>query len=397
MTVDKQPPLPHVAFVDQTGQLGGAELSLLDVIRSYPGKKRAVLFEDGPFAEALRFSQIETHVCPLGKRASAVRKQAGLVSKVSAVGDLLDHRRRLKQLLRGCDVVYTNTAKALVAGALANLGSGRKLIYHLRDMINASHFSSHNRRLLVTLANRCASRVIANSAATADAFVAAGGRQSAVEVVYNGFDLMPFDAARAASDESRITLRRELDTPLDARVVAVVGRLAAWKGQHVAVDALAQMESVHLWIVGDALFGEDDEYRDLLQRLVNEKSLHSRVHFLGQRTDVLDILQAVDVVAHCSTAPEPFGRVLVEGMLSRRPLVASRAGGALEIVSHGETGLLAEPGNADDLAVQIRRLFEESGLAARLVDQAERSAAERFGLPEIATQINQIITTAASG
>ncbi len=131
--------------------------------------------------------------------------------------------------------------------------------------------------------------------------------------------------------------------------MAVFGRLAPWKGQQLAIKALRKLPGVHLMLVGDALFGEAD-YKLELQRLAADPAVAGRVHFLGFRRDVFPLMQAADVVLHASIAPEPFGRVIVEAMLSRRPILAARAGGAAEIVSDNVDGWLFTPGDETALA-----------------------------------------------
>ncbi len=103
-------------------------------------------------------------------------------------------------------VAYVNTAKALVVASLAFRHRATPMVYHLRDIVTSSHLSRANRWALVTLANCYAARVIANSQATADAFVAAGGKRQLVTVIPNGFDPEPFDRAieqRKADVENR--------------------------------------------------------------------------------------------------------------------------------------------------------------------------------------------------
>ena len=120
------------------------------------------------------------------------------------------------------------------------------------------------------------------------------------------------------------------------------GRLAAWKGQHVFIRALAGVPDLHAVIVGGALFGEE-AYEADLKRLCAELGVADRVHFLGFRRDIPRLMRMMDLIVHASTAPEPFGRVLVEAMLARTPLIASRAGGALEIVQDRVSGRLVAP------------------------------------------------------
>jgi glycosyltransferase involved in cell wall biosynthesis len=91
-------------------------------------------------------------------------------------------------------------------------------------------------------------------------------------------------------------------------------------------------------------------------------------------------MRLVDVVLHTSTAPEPFGRVVVEGMLARRPVVATRQGGVLEIVEDGVTGRLVPPGNAAALAHTLKDLLATPDAAARLAANGYARARATFSV-----------------
>ena len=100
----------------------------------------------------------------------------------------------------------------------------------------------------------------------------------------------------------------------------------------------------------------------------------------GYRSDVADCVNALDVMIHASTDPEPFGRVLLEGMALRKPLVASRGGAVPEIVVDGETGLLFEPGDADDLDHALGDLVGNTGRRNRMGEAGYRRLIDEFGL-----------------
>src|SRR5262249_31786566 len=134
---------------------------------------------------------------------------------------------------------------------------------------------------------------------------------------------------------------------------------AAWKGQHVALAAVAALPEVQLIVVGDAMFGER-AYADDLRRRAKDLGIADRVHFLGFRTDVAYLMRMVDIVLHTSVAAEPFGRVILEGMLAERPVVATDAGGAREIVLNGLTGLLVPPGDPQALRVAMAELLPDA-------------------------------------
>src|SRR4028119_2423914 len=317
-----------ILFLDQSGKPGGAELCLIDIAKPYRDSCLVGLFVDGSFRQLLEQQQIPVEV--LATEAIKVRKESSLTQSLSSVTALLPLIARVVQLSQNYDLIYANTQKALVVGALASFLGRRPLVYHLHDILSTDHFSRTNRRLAVTLANRFASLVIANSKASQAAFLEAGGRSGITHVVYNGFEPEVYQ-----SDPSNIRqLKKQLE--LDGRfIVGHFSRLSPWKGQHILIEALAHCpEDVTAILVGDALFGEQD-YAQQLHKQVAELGLEQRVRFLGFRSDIPQLMAVCDLVAHTSTAPEPFGRVIVEAMLSGTPVVATSSGGAIELVEPG--------------------------------------------------------------
>jgi glycosyltransferase involved in cell wall biosynthesis len=368
---------PRILFIDHAGSLGGAELYLRDVVQPYRASSTVAVFEPGPFPDRLREDRIATIVLR-GDLDSlqAVQKGSRLVDAVRAFPGLA---RRIQQLLphaRHHDVLFANSQKALIVGALTGVLARRPVIWNLHDMLTADHFSRLNRRVAVTCANLCVKRVIVNSEATRAAFAESGGHVQKTQLVYNGISPRPFEAV---SPEDVERVRAPLDLP-DAPLVGVFSRLAPWKGQHVAIRSLANVPGVHLLLVGDALFRGDTAYVRQLEQLVDHLDLSDRVHFLGFRDDVPTLMHLVDIVAHTSTAPEPFGRVVVEGMLAGRPVVATRAGGPREIIAHNRTGKLVPPEDPDQLTRALHSLLRNRTAAATMAERGRRDARERFSV-----------------
>ena len=241
------------------------------------------LFSDGPFRESLEQLKVRVHLLSLGK-VGEIRKEGSFASALSGVPALLRLRKDLGALANGFDVVYANSQKAFLLGALARKGN-QKLIWHLRDMLTADHFSPFMRKAAVMAGNKSASTVIVNSKATLESFVQAGGRRSKAVVVYNGISEEPFNTI-ADSDVEK--LRKEIGVE-GKFVLGVFGRLSPWKGQDVVIDALAQLPDAHVVIVGEALFGEQ-AYADGLRTRARMKGAEDRVHFLriSQRYSCFD-------------------------------------------------------------------------------------------------------------
>ena len=365
---------PRALFIDHAGVLGGAELSLLDVASAFGARAEVVLLADGPFRMALEARGIAVSVLPLGA-LQHVKKSTRLPSP-AALADTIRVARRVAKHASGHTVLCANSQKAFVVALAAGLIAGRPVVWYLRDILAPPHFSRTNITAAVTLANLRAARIIANSRATADAFIAAGGRKALVRVVHNGIDFAPFDAI---DDMAAEAARKQLGVPARAYLVAMFGRFHEWKGQQVLLNALATLPDVHALIVGAPLFGEE-AFGSALTAQATRLGLDGRVHFLGFRADVPLLMRAADVIVHASVYPEPFGRVIVEGMLAGRPVIAARAGGVIEIVDDGDTGVLVTPGDASALAQAIDALRTDPAGAAAMAERGRTHARHRFSL-----------------
>lgn len=376
-----------VVFLDQSGQLGGAELFLADLAQACSAWSRVVLLEEGPFVDLLRQRGVMVESVSLPPESKALSKSAGITSLLRVAPQLLAFYQEVRRRLEDATLVYCNTPKAIVLGGLVAWLSRRHLVVHLHDLLTDEHFSPMNLKLLQFFARR-AGLVIANSNATAETFVATGGRRAVVEVVYNGFE--PSQFARP-SDFLQSVVRKRLGLPTGF-LIGIFGRLTRWKGQHIALEALRSLPGVHLVVVGEALFTEDDRaYRDELQRTAEEPGLQGRVHFLGFQSDVTPLLQAMDVVVHCSVAAEPFGRVIVEAMLAGTPVVATHGGGVDEIITDGEDGFLVPPADPPALALAVGKIIQDPALGAKLSSVALASASERFSMEKTVGCIRQLL------
>jgi glycosyltransferase involved in cell wall biosynthesis len=373
-----------ILFLDQSGKLGGAELCLMDVATPWRDSCLVALFSDGPFKTLLDRQGIPAQV--LTTQAIKARKESSLIQGLTSFSQLIPLILNVARLSRRYDLIYANTQKALVVGAIASLLSRRPLVYHLHDILSLEHFSPTNLKLAIALANRFATLVIANSKATESAFIAAGGSSKLVSIVYNGFEAKQF----LDLDTHRPSLRKQLGLE-DSFVVGHFSRLSPWKGQHVLIDALPRCpDNVMALFVGDALFGEED-YAAQLHRQIEALGLEHRVRFLGFRSDIPNLMAACDLVAHTSTAPEPFGRVIVEAMLCQRPVIAAAAGGAAELVDHEQTGWLCPPRDPQKLAEIVTACYRHPERTGEIAKQARAQALQKFDVANINRQIKQLL------
>ncbi|MDB4883292.1 MAG: glycosyl transferase group 1 [Gemmatimonadetes bacterium] len=377
-----------VLFVDHASVMGGAQLSLLDIAEAHKQHGAIALLEDGAFATALEARGVR--VIQLGGGAALRKvKKASRFPGMRPLLVTLRVARDLARVAKPFDVLYANTPKSFLVAALAGLIARKPVIWHLRDIFDDGHFSRANVRAVVTAANWLAARVIANSHASADAFVTAGGKKALVTVVHNGIDPAPYDALPA---DARATVRAELGIPEDVFLVGSFSRLHPWKGQSVLLDAVEQMPGAHAIVVGGALFSGEGRYEVELRTRVAGPSFGGRVSMLGPRDDIPRLLAACDVVVHTSVLAEPFGRVLVEAMLAKRAVVASRAGGVPEVVTDGATGLLVPPGDVGALRDALELLRKNPARMAQLARAGAVHARLRFSRVTMLAGVNAVLT-----
>jgi len=165
-------------------------------------------------------------------------------------------------------------------------------------------------------------------------------------------------------------------------VVAMFSILQPWKGQHVFLQAIAKVaktyrEPFRVLLAGDAPNGSR-EYPERLKALAAELGIADRINFQGHVRDVFGILAQTDIAVHASIKPEPFGRVIAEAMIAGVAVIATRGGGAAEIVHHEQTGLHVPMGDVDALAGAIERLLRDAELRRTLGQRAREFALREF-------------------
>ncbi len=386
--VTKEVPLAklRVVYLDHTAQMSGGEIALLRLLPHLANvEPHVVLAEDGPFADALTAEGISVEVVQMPARARETRKGSVRLGRLSplAVAASVVYTLRIARRLHvlSPDLVHTNSLKAGVYGAIATRIVGIPVIWHVRDRIADDYLPASAAWFVRSLIRHLANFVIVNSHAT---LLTLGG------------------AIRAEVVHSVVPEVVSLDRPLEVRgagtesVFGIIGRLAPWKGQDVFLEAFARAFPVgkqSAVIVGAPLFGEEEkQYASGLLELARELGIADRVEFRGFRSDVWGELARMDVLVHASTIPEPFGQVILEGMVSGIAVVASAEGGPLELITPSVDGELYPPGDVERLAAILRELDSDPKRRRRL-GEAARVRARDFLPGPTAVRVESIYHT----
>lgn len=373
-------------FVNHASKLGGAEYILLSILRRFGPDSALWLFQDGPLRLALADGAVPVLLPRRPSGLASIKRDKGLAGAAlplawSMAAMTLEIARAARRF-RG---IYANSQKAFVLSALAATLARRPLIWHLHDILVPAHFGRGQIRLLKHLVPR-ATRIIVPSQAAADALAALGVGADRVRVVPNGVTLDPAHMTPCL----RPQLRDQLGIPAHAFVFGVFSRLSPWKGQHVALRALARNADMWCVVAGDALFGED-EYAASLHRLASELGVQDRVRFLGHRTDVPALMTMADAVVHPSLDPEPFGRTLVEALLCGTPVIATDSGAAPSILDGGAAGFLVEPNDPDAIADALRTVARGGEQVRETVERGRRRAQAEYAEDSMQDRVMSVL------
>jgi len=215
------------------------------------------------------------------------------------------------------------------------------------------------------------------------------------DVVYDALDEAAFMPQRSAAD-----IRTELGIENGGPCLGVVGNIQEWKGQTVLVEAMARVvaavPTARALIVG-GVHRAGAAYNQQLEERIRALHLERVVSVTGFRTDIADVMNALDVVVHTSVRPEPFGRVILEAMLLGKPVVATAAGGVPELIQDGETGFLTPPGDAERLAERLITLLQNAPLRGGMGQRARTWAHEQFSLSRHVATMSGIYEALARG
>lgn len=270
---------------------------------------------------------------------------------------------RLTRLIaaEGVRLVHTHSSvDAWVGGLAARLSRV--------PVVRTRHVSLPIRRGFNPVYSWLADRVITSAEAIRDLVVAAGAPPERVVAIPAGVDLEGFTAPREAGARDRLGLTRP--------VIGSVAMFRASKGHAHLLEAFGRVRGLHprarLLLVGDGI------RRPWVEALAREQGLGGAVTFTGFRSDVAELLGAMDCFVLASTRTEGVPQSLLQAFAARVPVVASRVGGIPEVVRDGETGLLVPPGDSEALARAILAVLAEPRAAAERATRARRLVEERF-------------------
>ncbi len=370
--------MTKILYLDHAPIYGGAEVVLLNLLSGLDRTQWTPLVattNNATFLTALQAQSVETIITPFGRL-----HQAGMTMPINLMQAAWAVRRIIRQ--QNIHLIHSNTVRAHLVGSIAALMAHTPIFWTLHD-------NTFPRWLVRALAP-IPRRVIAVSH-WLGAFYGSLGLAHKLQVIHNGLPLSPPIVLRGG-------LREELGVPTDAPFVVNVGRLVDGKAPHLYVQAaqlaLREIPTAYFALVGGADSIEPGQrpsnYPDQLARVIEDCHLGAHLLVTGQRHDVARFYAAADVVVYNSIAPEGLPTVLLEAMHYAVPIVASAIGGAVEIVQHEDTGLLAPAGDPAALSAALVRLLRDRNYAHALGQRGRDRLVSDFDLLDQVERTEQV-------
>jgi glycosyltransferase involved in cell wall biosynthesis len=210
-----------------------------------------------------------------------------------------------------------------------------------------------------------------------------------IQVIHNAFAPDNF-FTRFDDGDIKAAFEWSVHSPL----VLWCGRLQRWKGTHIFVEAAAivkkEILDARFLIVGGGLFGIESEYEKELHQLVKKLNLENEVKFTGHVNDAGRFFSGADLFVQTSVRPEPFGMVILEAMTRGKPVIATNAGGPMEIVQPNVTGLLIPPKSPNLLAEAIIQLLKDGNRRKAMGEAGRKRAENRFSIEQMMSALENL-------
>jgi len=383
--------MKNILYINETGKISGAENSLLCILKNISKKKysiRLLLLENGDLKDLANDFVEEIKILNVPKVKKIHRRIFNIrVTNIFAVVFniylcmiiILEIRKYI--IDNQINIVHTNSARlSYLCGGIAAKLTGVKVISHIRIYFTEGIIDN----IILKIVENISDKIIAISNSVGEMF----NSVNKLKIIFNAVDLDEFSKIKIKDEK---LLRYKYRIPNNFSIVSIIGRITDDKGQDIFIEAannvLKDITNVIFFIVGDSYTFIDNKFNTYLRELCIKHNIERNIKFIGFWFNMPQVYYESDIIVHCSKRKEPFGRVLIESLAMKTPIIASNMGGPLDIIENNKSGLLISPNNPELLANAILKLLNNKELSNRLIKKGERIVRQKFNID---THINNI-------
>ena len=270
------------------------------------------------------------------------------------------------------DIVYAMNSKTIPNAAFACIGFKKTKMVTYRGTVGGLY--RHDPSAYLThLHPRVDGISCVAQAVTDDVKKHVWGNKDKVTTIYKGHDLTWYQTSPLDRDQ--------LNIPKDAVIVTCIANARASKGVHILLASakmLSHIENLHIVLVG-----RDMDTQENLA-LAQKSGMKERIHFLGYRTDVPEILASSDIQIQPSVSGEGLPKTIIEAMAMAIPSIVTTTGGSKELIVDGESGFVVPVNDTQAIAEKVQRLCDNKSLRLSMGKRAQEQLVTHFSVQQTA-------------
>ena len=370
--------MKSILFLHSSSDLYGASRIFLQIVENairQGDRAVVILSEEGPLTDQLREKGAEIHIFKLGILRRRYMTPWGILNRLYY---LIVAYFKLKSLIQSeeIDLVYSN-GTAVMIGAITCLKTKTPHIWHIHEVVTPPWPLN---KWQIYLMDQVSNVQIAVSRAAENHWKSLVKKPERIIQLFNGVDKKHY--AEVSSPSGKIS-------------IGMIGRVNHWKGQPYFLAIAKELGSSYSYVMaGDPYPGNEyllEENEDLRKKLAVE------VTNLGYVADNRHFFKKIHVLILPSIQTDPLPTVILEAMAAGKPVIATKQGGALDMVKEGETGFFIPIEEPKIAAKKIRQLLENPDEINRMSINARKRAQEHFSLERFNEEMTRIISLTLRG
>lgn len=381
--------MKRILYLHAGAEMYGADKVLLELVKGLDKDEfepHIILPNDGPLVEAL--SQVGAEVSVLDYPILR-RKYFNPKGIVDYIRSYHFYAKQIASYAKehNIDLVHNNTT-AVLEGIYLKRKLKLPLIWHVHEIIVKPKVISDFINMLM---GRYADKIVAVSQAVAShikqsRFI----KEQQVQVIYNGVDNEIYYPMQEA------TAREKFGIQQDSLVIGMIGRVNAWKGQGDFLEAVTPILKANpqavAFLAGSAFEGEEWRVKELEVK-IEASSVASQIKRIDYYSQPTELYNMFDIFVLPSTNPDPLPTVVLEAMACGKPIVGYRHGGVCEMIAEGTNGLLANPGQTQELSDAILELVSDRIKRNQFGQASVKRQRELFSLDSYIKNFSKLYTS----
>lgn len=365
-----------ILYVNHTAKLGGAERSLLSLIKTLQTEVEisVLLFETGELHTRLTDLGVECQVCQINGDLLNLKRSIGVLTLARNIAAYFGAIRKLRQQFMQIqpDLIHINSYKALVI--LSLLSKSQPVIFHSRD-----HYTTRLQRILLSVGLMQVTRIIAVSSFLVDENFPKWEKRSTV--IRNGFEI---------SSGIRINDCKKWPHSKEKLVFGILGEISYSKGIDRVFNIYEALSTslpqrIEIMIYGKSNF-DDDTYLNKILKDIQDNGYEQSIKYMGYETEINTIMNNIDIVLSVPRTAESFGRTIVEGMLHNKVVFALEKGGVTDIIQHGVHGFHWSNKMENNIS-KLKELQANGNETIHMLNRTREYACNQFDISRTAKEI----------